>query len=50
MLVHTIPIGALKAGETYKWRVQVTDSYNWERGQNRTNSEWMTFKVAETLE
>ena len=50
MLSHTIPIGTLKAGETYKWRVQVTDSYNWERGQNRTNSEWMTFKVAETLE
>jgi hypothetical protein len=50
MLTLAIPIGTLKAGETYKWRVQVTDSFNWERGQNRTNSEWRTFKVAETLE
>ena len=50
MLSHTIPIGTLKAGETYKWRVQAVDSYNWERVDNRTNSEWMTFKVAETLE
>ena len=50
MLSHTIPIGTLKAGETYKWRVQVVDSYNWERVENRTNSEWRTFKVAETSE
>ena len=50
MLSHTIPIGTLKAGETYKWRVQVTDSYNWERGQNRTNSEWLTIIVAQKLE
>jgi hypothetical protein len=50
MLTHTIPVGTLKAGETYKWRVQAVDSYNWERVDNRTNSEWRTFKVAETLE
>ena len=50
MFTHTIPIGTLKAGETYKWRVQAVDSYNWERVQNRTNSEWRTFKVAETSE
>jgi hypothetical protein len=50
MLSHTIPIGTLKAGETYKWRVQVTDSFNWERGQNRTNSEWMIITVAQELE
>ena len=46
---HTIPIGTLKASETYKWRVQVTDSYSWGRGQNRTNSEWQTITMAQEL-
>ena len=50
MLSHTIPVGTLKAGETYKWRVRVTDSYNWERVQNRTHSEWQTITVAQELE
>ena len=50
MLAHTIPVGTLKAGETYKWRVQVVDSYNWERVENRTNSEWRTITVAQELE
>jgi hypothetical protein len=49
VLSHTIPIGTLKASETYKWRVQVTDSYSWERGQNRTNSEWQNITVAQEL-
>ena len=50
MLTHTIPVGTLKAGETYKWRVQVVDSYNWERVENRTNSEWRAITVAQELE
>jgi imidazolonepropionase-like amidohydrolase len=50
MFAHTIPLGTLKVGETYKWRLQVADSYNWERGQNRTNSEWLTITVAKELE
>jgi hypothetical protein len=50
MQSHTIPIGTLKAGESYIWRVRVADSYNWERVQNRTNSEWQTITVAQELE
>jgi len=50
MLSHTIPVGTLKAGETYKWRVRVADSYNWERVQNRAHSEWQTITVAQELE
>jgi len=50
MLAHTIPSGTLKAGEKYKWRVRAADSYNWERVQNRTNSEWKTITMAENLE
>jgi hypothetical protein len=50
MLAHIIPSGTLKAGETYIWRVRVADSYNWERTQNRTNSEWQTITVAQELE
>ncbi len=50
MLSHTLPAGTLKAGKTYKWRVRVTDSYNWERSQNRANSEWQTITIANELE
>jgi hypothetical protein len=50
MLSHTLPAGTLKAGETYIWRVRVTDSYSWERGQNRTNSAWQTITIAHELE
>jgi hypothetical protein len=50
MLSHTIPVGTLKAGETYKWRVRVADSCNWERVQNRAHSEWQTITVAQELE
>jgi hypothetical protein len=50
MLVHTIPIGALKAGETYKWRVRVADSYKWQRVQNLNNSKWKAITMAQNLE
>ena len=50
MLTHSIPVGTLKAGETYKWRVRVADSCNWERVQNRANSEWKKITMAEKLE
>ena len=50
MLSHTLPAGTLKAGKTYKWRVRVTDSYNWERSQNRSNGEWQTITIADELE
>ena len=50
MLSHTLPAGTLKAGATYIWRVRVSDSYNWERSQNRTNSEWQSISIAPELE
>jgi hypothetical protein len=50
MLSHTIPAGALKAGETYIWRVRVADSYSWQRAQNRAHSEWRTITMAQELE
>ena len=50
MLSHTLPAGTLKAGATYIWRVRVSDSYNWARAQNRTNSEWQTISIAHELE
>jgi imidazolonepropionase-like amidohydrolase len=50
MLSYTLPASTLKAGKTYKWRVRVTDSHNWERSQNRSNSEWQTITIARELE
>jgi hypothetical protein len=49
MLSHTIPAGALKAGQKYIWRVRAADSYSWERAQNRAHSEWQTITVAREL-
>ncbi|MBW2412617.1 MAG: amidohydrolase family protein [Deltaproteobacteria bacterium] len=50
MLSHTLPAGTLKPGKNYKWRVRVTDSYNWERSQNRANGAWQTITIAQELE
>jgi hypothetical protein len=42
MLSYTIPEDLLMPGETYKWRVRVTDSSDWIEVQNRANSSWLT--------
>ena len=49
MLSYTLPAGILNPGETYTWRVRVTDSSDWLEVQNRSNSEWITFTMAGTL-
>jgi len=46
MLCHTPPPGTLTPGETYQWRVRVTDSDNWVVVQNRANSSWFFFTVS----
>jgi hypothetical protein len=49
MTACSVPQGRLTPGETYQWRVRVTDSSDWLEVQNRANSEWTTFSVADTL-
>jgi len=44
-LPYTLPVGILETGESYKWRVRVTDGPDWIPVQNRSHSEWMTLSV-----
>ena len=49
MLSTVVPIGKLQPGQTYFWRVRITDDENWKDIQNRANSEWVEFTMADTL-
>jgi hypothetical protein len=49
MLSHTVPAGILKPGQTYRYRVRVMDNTGWVEIQNRSDSEWVTIKMAEEL-
>lgn len=40
----------MNPGETYKWRVRVTDSSQWLKTQNGTNTAWHAFTMASTPE
>ena len=50
MLSHTVSEGILKPGQTYQYRVRVMDSEDWVEIQNRSESQWLTFTMSETLE
>ena len=45
MRSHTVPGGVLKEGQTYRWRVRITDSDNWVSVQNRSHSGWQIFHI-----
>ena len=49
MTACAVPEGRLQPGQTYQWRVRVTDSADWGAVQNRANSAWVNFIVAEDL-
>ena len=49
MLSHQIPGGILKPGQTYRWRVRITDDDNWVKMQNRSQSEWLIFTMSKSL-
>jgi len=49
LLSYTIPPGLLNSGQTYRWRVRVTDSSDWVETQNRSQNDWLTFTMAHTL-
>jgi hypothetical protein len=50
MLSHTVPEDILKAGQTYRWRVRSMDSEDWVEMQNRSDSKWLSFTIAEKLD
>lgn len=47
MLSHTVPEDILKPGRTYQWSVRAMDSADWGEMQNRSDSPWLGFKMAE---
>jgi hypothetical protein len=50
MLSSMVPEGILKPGKSYRWRVWTMDNSDGFEVQNRSNSKWHTFRMAETLE
>ena len=50
MFSHNLPEGVLKPDREYDYRVRVSDSDNWVKAQNRSNSRWIRFKTAKSLE
>jgi len=49
MVSHTVPTGKLASGQSYIWRVRVADNSDWGQIQNRSNSNWAGFTVAQSL-
>ena len=49
MLSHTVPVDKLVSGQSYLWRVRVADSSEWVQIQNRANSRWLKFTMAQSL-
>lgn len=49
MTSHTVPLGILQAGQSYRWRVRAVDASDGNLMQNRSHSEWQHFTMADTL-
>ena len=49
MTSHLVPSGILWNGQSYYWRVRVTDSGNWLDVENRSHSAWQPFTMAYQL-
>jgi len=45
LVSYTVPSGVLKEGQTYRWRVRITDSDDWVNVQNRSHSVWQIFHI-----
>ncbi len=46
MLSHKVPHGVLTPGQSYVWRIRVTDNDNWIDVQNRSHSVWKSFTLS----
>ena len=49
MTSFVLPQGYLLPGESYSWRVRVSDSGDWITVENRSHSHWQPFTMAATL-
>ena len=50
MTSYAVPPGTLRSGESYIWRVRVTDSGNWVAVENRSHSAWQPFTAQYILD
>jgi len=45
MRSHAVPSGLLKSGQSYRWRIRITDADSWENVQNRSHCAWQNFHI-----
>ena len=45
MQAHTMPKGLLKSGQSYRWRIRITDADSWENVQNRSHCAWQNIHI-----
>jgi len=45
MRSHTIREGVLKSGQSYRWRIRITDGGHWIMVQNSSRSAWQNFHI-----
>ena len=50
MISHTVQEGVLKPGQIYRYKIRVMDNSSWIDIQNRSDSDWVTIKMAEVLQ
>ena len=49
MLFYTVPKGILKPGQTYFWKIRISDSDQWSQEQNRSSSRLWKFSTKSEL-
>ena len=45
MQSHTVPKGVLKSGQSYRWRIRITDGSHWTTVQNSTRCAWQILHI-----
>jgi hypothetical protein len=45
MRSHTIPEGVLRSGQSYRWRIRITDGGHWQTVQNSSRCDWQIFHI-----
>ena len=50
MTSFEVPLGYLQPGQSYSWRVRVTDADGWVTTENRSQNAWKPFTMAATLD
>jgi hypothetical protein len=49
LISRTVPPGVLKPSQIYRYLIRVLDSTGWVEIQNRSDRDWVTLKMGDTL-